>query len=401
MTFLRLDEAKMPSDYVGRKSFNTIFGESVVGTRQDDVSINFQYSNSTRDVTPTVSGSGTTSNSNQRATVSITGAVGSARLQTVDAIRYRPGHEVTSQFTAVFEGAQSGVNHYIGLLDTTDGIAWGMQDGVFGVWFIENSTETFVPQSAFNGDKLDGTGESGFVVDPTMMNIYQVQYGWLGIAPLILSIYTGSDTGWVRAHTFDFVNSQAIPHLRNPSLPISVLVRRLSGTGTDANLRTSSVRAGVVSGDLELNSSNRWFAFTSVDFPHVSTVRNNVFTLRNKATYQGLTNHIVVELGIVAFDNSTNKTVAFYGVDGATLAGNSPFTDIDTANSVMEVSTGGTLSGGTRGPSTIRRSNSDIRTDVRGTGILIYPGRTFTFETQSGAGTNGTVSISARWVERF
>lgn len=401
MSYIPIDQLLMPLDYAGRRSFNTIFGEAVVGWREDDISCQFQYSNSTVDVTAAVSGSGATSNSNQQAVVSITGAVGTSKLTSVDSVRYRPGHETTAQFTSVYNGAQVGVTQSHGLFNTSDGCGFGTEDGVFGVWLLDGGVRTFTPQSSWLGDKLNGSGPSGMTLVPTNMNIYQVQYGWLGIAPIIFSVFTGFLTGWKVVHWIDRVNTAAVPHLNNPTLPIAVEVKRTGGSGSAADIRTSSWRAGMTGGNSELNAANRWFSYTSLEFNVAAGVNNNVFTIRSKGTYQGVTNHIVSEVSIVAFDNSTNKTVAIYGNKGANLAGNSAYADINTANSVMEVSTGGTVTGGTRGPATVLKKDSDVRSDVRSTGILIYPGEAFTFELVPGAAAAGTVSFSVRWVERF
>jgi hypothetical protein len=388
-------------DFAGRRSFNTIFGEGVVGWHSDNISVMFQYNNSTRDVTPVVTGSGAVTNSNEQAVIGIGSAVGSATLTSLDAIRYRPGHEITSQFTSVYNGAQVGVNQYHGILNDADAATFGTKDGVFGTWFIEGGVSTFTPQSAWTGDKLNGLGTSGFNIDPTKKNIYMVQFGWLGIAPIIYSVYTGYLTGWRVAHVIDRVNTTTTPHLDNPSLPIAAKVTRTSGTGTAADIRTSSWRGGVTSGEEEDNASNRWNAYTTLDASITAGLaRNSVFTIKNAATFQGKTNHVVVELAIVTFDNSGNKTVAFFGVNNATLTGNSAYADVDANNSVISVSTGGIITAGTRGPATVIKSGGDRRTELLGTGIKIYPGQTFTFEAIAATFT-GTISLSARWVEKF
>lgn len=390
-----------PLDYAGRQQFNTVFGENIIGWRVDNISVQFQYGNSTRDVTPTTSGSGSVTNSDEMAVASVGSGVGNALIRSVDPIRYRPGHEMTSQFTSIYSGMQVGVNHYHGLINDQDGVGFGTKDGIFGIWFIQGGIETFTPQSDWRGDKCLNQDSNDFVLDPTKMNIYQVQYGWLGVAPIVFSIYTGFMTGWRVVHWIDRTNSNNTPHLNNPSLPVTMRVVRTSGTGTTADIRSSSWRGGVVAGEDESNSSNRWNSFTRLDHPFVDGVRNNVFTIQNKSTYLGKINHVVIELGVVAFTNTTNKTIAVYGTKGATLTGNSAYVDVSTQNSVVSISTGGSVTGGTRGPATVVQSSTGTRIDVLRTGIIIYPGETFTFDVEAGAGANGTVSISARWIEYF
>lgn len=41
------------------------------------------------------------------------------------------------------------------------------------------STDTFIPQSTWNGDKLDGTGASGVLLDPNKGNVFQIGIQYL------------------------------------------------------------------------------------------------------------------------------------------------------------------------------------------------------------------------------
>ncbi len=389
-------------DFAGRQSFNTVFGESVVGWHMDSISAQFQYNISSRDVSTQATGSGLVIHSSERAGASISTSVGDCTIQTVDSLRYRPGHEVTAQFTSVYVGAQVGVNHYHGVLNGADGFAFGTKDGVFGIWYLSSGVETFVPQSDWLGDKLDGSGDSGVTLDPTAMNLYQVQYGWLGIAPAVLSVYCGFSRGWCVVHWIDRTGMQSTPHIRNPALPLKMRTVRASGSGTAAAVYSASMRAGVTSGEGEDNASNRWFAETRLEASITGVnVRNNVFQLTNAATFQGKANHVTLELAVVTFDNSGNKTVAFFGTKGATVTGGSAAVLKDSTNSVVSVITGGTLTGGAQGPATVIKAGSDRRTDVLGTGIKVYPGETFAFEAVAASTFSGTISLSARWVEYF
>lgn len=83
------------------------------------------------------------------------------------------------------------------------------------------------------------------------------------------------------------------------------------------------------------------------------------------------------------------------------VTGGAALASVDATNSVMSIRTGGTITGGTQGPATVVRNGQDRRTEVLGTGIIIYPGEEFAFECFGGSGLTGAVSLSARWVERF
>lgn len=384
----------------GKQAMNTIFGEVTVGTRHDDVSCQFQYNNSTRDVLSTISGTGTTSNADSQAIVSSGTGVGEASIVSIDAVRYQPGHECLTMFTSGFIGTPD-ANSYMqhGLFSGEDGFWFGYKGTDFGVAMLRGGVETFYPQTAWNKDKLDGTGVTGFDLVPSNLNIYKISYGWLGIAPIFFSVYSGSDNGWVLCHVIDFVNTQSFPHILNPSLPVQAKCSRSSGTGNDLQIKTSSWRAGIVGEENELNSSSRVFSKTVIS-KIVSTTETPVITLRNNTTFQSKNNQVKIELMVVNFTTDGAKAVVFTGRKGATLTG-ATFNAVDVNNSTMSFDVAATsFTGGTEGAATVLGKVDRARTDVRGTGLVIYPGETFLI-TGKAAGTTSDVSVSVRWVEYF
>lgn len=376
-------------------------GEVVSAMRHDDISVNFQYGVSTYDTVDggVSTGTGGVATSKASAELSTGAGVGDAQIVSRDSIRYRAGNTCYAHTTAVFGTPQAGVNQYVGFLNESDGWSVGYQGLDFGLWFIEGSNVNFFPQDDFNVDKLDGTGPSGFDINPQAGNAYWLSFTWHGYLDLVLEVRT-SDGRWVTVHREIFVNDATETHLENPNLPITARVERESGSGDDVVLRTSSWRGGSISGHTVSNLSDRWFSHTELDVSIVSPPSNtNVFTVRNKSTYQTKLNHIAAELGVVSFVSSLNKTVSVYGTLNATLSGNGAFADIDTLNSVLEVSSGGTVSGGSRGPALVLGPGGDKRLDVRDTGIKLFPGQTFTFEVDPGSVAIGTISIAARFLE--
>ena len=394
-----------PTDHEGKSPMSTVFGEMQVGFKMDDVSLQFQYNNSTRDVTETISGTGVVGNSGSEANLNTGVGVGLASLTSRDAVRYRPGHEMIAMFTTHYDTPEVNVRMQHGLLNDADGVTFGFKDTDFGVYFLENSNETFTAQSAWNVDKLDGSGPSRHLLNPQALNIYKISLGWLGIAPIMFSVYAGYVKGWVLCHVIDLANVSATPHLKNPSLPVKAVVERTSGTGADLHLHTSSWRAGVVAGQAEKGASNRWFSTgaTLVLANWTGTTYGHLFSIQSKGTYQGKVNHILSELGVASFATDATKNVEFVGIINGVLAGNTAFADIDTANSVMSVSTGGTVVGTTSGASTVLAKVEGRRADLLDTGITIHPGDIFSLGVRraGGGAIVGEASGDFRWVEYF
>lgn len=392
----------MFTDEADRVGMVSMTGEMHVGFKMDDVSVNFQYGISPRDVIDggTSTGTGSVGTFKSTATVSTGTGVGSASLQSVDAVRYRAGHESNTALSVVFGTPEVNVNQYAGFQNSQDGWSVGYNGLDFGLWFIEGTNVNFIPQSTWNLDRIDGSGvvnDSGYHINPQTGQLYRLSFTWHGFLDLVLEVRT--DKGrWIPCHKEVFVNSAIETHLENPNLPVMVKVERTSGTGSDITVKTGSWRAGVIAGVEERNNSDRWFAYTRLDAT-IANDNNNVFAITNKATYQGKPNHISLELGVVTFVSDLNKTVAVYGNSGGVITGGTDIGDVDSTSSVVSIVQGGTVEGGSRGPATIIRAGGDRRTDVRDTGIILHPGQTFIFEVVPGAAVNGTFSLSARWRE--
>lgn len=387
------------SDRYGRTAVVSSTGELLVGSRIDSISINFQYGISTMDVKNggVVTGTGAVGQSGSMATISPGTGVGSATLESRAAVRYKSGHESYSSQSVVFAVPEVNVNQYCGFLNGDDGFCIGYQGLVPGLWFIEGGNVNFIPKDQWNIDPMDGTGPSRYILNMQVGQVPQLKFVWHGLRNMTLEIVSESGESYP-CHVLTFINESTETHLENPTLPCAVKIERTSGTGAPLILKTGSWRAGVVSGAGGVTEGERWINYTILDRALIASVRNNIFTVRNNSTYGGKINHVPYELGVVTFVSDANKTMAIYGTYDAVLSGNTAFVNIDTINSPLSVSTGGNITGGTRGPSTVLKPAQDRRTEVRGTGINIYPGQTFTFEVDAGPALNGTVSISSRFV---
>lgn len=397
-----LPAASSVVDNAGRQAVVSLSGELVTGQRADDVSINFQYGISTFDIVAggAVTGTGVVGTSGAMATVATGTGVSTAELVSRDSIRYRSGHESYCSPSIVFATPEVNVNQYIGVLNDDDGLALGYQGLTPGIWFLEGSNTIFVAQADWNIDPLDGSGASGYTLNFQAGQVPDFKYVWHGFKNLTVEIVT-DDGLTLQAHKFKFANTATEVHFENPSLPVKMKIERTAGTGANLIMYTGSWRAGVIAGREEDNASNRWFSEVVLDFPLVSSVRNNVMTVRNKAVYQGKTNHIIAELGVATLVNDGNKAVGVYGTSNGTLSGAGAYQDFDTLNSVLEWNTGGVVTGvtGVRGPSTVLRAGADRDTDVLGTGVKVYPGDSFTFDVDPGGAINGNFQLAARFVE--
>lgn len=411
------------TDFSGRQSYSTIYGEQVVGSHIDDISIQFQYNNSTNDLTIfTPTGTGSQSNNLSMMRVSAGTGVGDQRVESLGSVRYRPGHEVITHFTARFVGADLNVDHHIGIGDEEDEVSIGSQDGVFGVVFKENSNSTFIPQSSFSSDKIDGSkglnNSSGFKLVEENLNTFMITYGWLGTTPISYYVYGGFSLGWILFHTIDVSNIDQEPHLQNPSLPMHIEVTRSAGTGAESYVETASWRAGAVGGGVEEdNTSNRWSSFFNIDVNVISTAGtgSHMISMRSKSLFQGKTNHVrsLVQSFILASSHNKDLIVAAYptailrandAVFAAAL--DAAYVDVDTENSVLQVAKlpvsvdiSGLLESDIVDLALVQALRINSTPNVKG--FNIYPTSEFSIVILPPGSGTGTVSLQGQFKELF
>jgi hypothetical protein len=141
---------------------------------------------------------------------------------------YAAGYEVYSDFTVAFSAGVAGTYQRIGLYDAVNGFALGFNGTSFGVWSRTSGVDTFVAQAAFNGDALTGNSSSSFTrggapeaLNPLVTNVFRIRFGWLGSAPVMFDVMA-ADGQFVTFHTLRYPNSQVLPSITNPNLPMTV-----------------------------------------------------------------------------------------------------------------------------------------------------------------------------------
>jgi len=394
-------------DFEGKAAHNTVFGELTTGERVDDISVQLQYSLSAFDFADPagdLTGTGSVIHSGSEGFVSSGVGVGTAKLVTKDSLRYRPGHEFLSMFTSTFTTGEPNTFQHHGLLNDTDGYYIGYDEADFSVFRLNDSVETPIHQSAFNKDKLDGTGDSGFTLDPTKKNFYKISGGWLGIAPCFFSVYTGAENGWVVFHIIDLVNSQVGPIIQNPSLPITFECGRTSGTGADLRVATSSMRAGVVGESDEDNNSNRRFGDFILNFTVAAGTITHLMALKPRATYHGKSNHVRSVVEIIVSTNQTNKDLVFkaYAPSSITLSTPLIYSDFNTEESVIQISkTAATITELSPATDVAVVLANNFRDNIEVKGFNLYNGDEAIFAVETGPGGGGDVSLQLNWRDEF
>jgi len=190
-------------------------------------------------------------------------------------------------------------------------------------------TETFIAQTAWNGDKMDGTGNSGATLDPTKGNVYQIGIQYLGYGAITFQVETsasGNNAIFVTCHTLALPNTLTTTSFRNPSFPFTASAYS-AGSTTDLTIKIGSF-AGFIEGEKKLHGirSSYYGQSTAVD---AATYRA-LFTIMNKRVFAGIANQAVVNLLSASGAIKHTSPVIMYLIKNGTLAGNPNFVNYST-----------------------------------------------------------------------
>jgi hypothetical protein len=181
-----------------------------------------------------------------------------------------------------------------GGFDDNDGVFFELQGTTLNA-VIRNSTsgsvvETRVPSTAWSGDRLDGTGLSGYAISLTGINVYWIDYQWLGAGRVRFGVFA-PDGSRVTCHAFQNAGANPLPYMRTGTLPVALENVNTGATGSSSELR--SVCAAVYTeGDF---ADYAFWRFADVDASLAAVTTDAVaFSIRTLATYNGKHNSVVV-----------------------------------------------------------------------------------------------------------
>ena len=175
-------------------------------------------------------GTGTSSFLSNEATVQleVTGAgVGSVIRQTYRSFPYQPGKGLLILTTFVMDSSTSAnLTQQVGYYNTQNGVFFKRTGSTNSFVLRSNSTPTpgtpsdtrIVNQSSWNGDKLDGTGDSGFTLDTTKAQILWMDFEWLGVGSIRCGFII--DGQYIVCHTFTNANEISSVYMTTAILPV-------------------------------------------------------------------------------------------------------------------------------------------------------------------------------------
>lgn len=234
---------------------------------------------------------------------------------------------------------------------------------------------------------------SGF--DPTQLNLYQIEYGYLGAAGLRFSIYNPNRDKFELVHSIKWANTHTTPNLGNPSLKIGWTAASLGST-TALTVTGASMFAGIQGEEISKDPAKATYSQEAT----IGTTSTNIITIKNRIIYGTRFNLGDISPLSVSIDNDHNKGIIVEIIQDATISGTQNFQYYDEANSIALIDTSGTVvsNGRILNVFTVGAGlSADI--DLSMLSVILHPESTLTVavRTVSGSATNTTAAIT--WQE--
>ena len=152
---------------------------------------------------------------------------------------YQPGKSLLNLNTFVMDTAQTNLAQRVGMFDNDNGIYFEKTGSTLN-WVRRTSTsgssvDNPIAQSSWNGDKLDGSGASGYTLDTTKACIMFMDFEWLGMGSVRCGFVI--DGKFIVAHTFLNANNLDTVYIRTANLPIRDMIIALDTLDSTATLQ--------------------------------------------------------------------------------------------------------------------------------------------------------------------
>lgn len=244
---------------------------------------------------------------------------------------YQPGKSQLILISFKLNGTQANADKRVGYFDDRNGV-FLLYDDAGELSFVERRYVTGSPvdfpeaQSAWNVDRCDGTGPSGFDINASATQLMFIDFQWLGVGRVRVGFV--HDGKYILAHEFYHSNTLTTVYWSNPALPVRAEIRNTGAlaAATDFDFICSSVQS-------EGGYSEAGFDFSA--HTAVRAIGNPpntlpVMAIRLANTFKGDLNRVLVRLGSIQGYSQTGG----YRLDVIRLASHTQLTSTDVGGIV-------------------------------------------------------------------
>lgn len=197
----------------------------------------------------TASGGTVTYNSNSSTfSLAVSGSGSTVIRETTRTFIYQPGKSLLVMNTFAMNTPTTGITQRVGYFNSQNGIFFEV-DGTTKNLVIRSYSsgtvvENRVAQTAWNGDKLDGTGPSGYTLYPARTQIFWTDIEWLGVGSVRCGFVINGQ--FILCHTFNHANQtgNTTTYMSTACLPCRYEITTTSTAGTMTQVCSTVISEG-------------------------------------------------------------------------------------------------------------------------------------------------------------
>jgi hypothetical protein len=173
-----------------------------------------------------------------------------------------------------------------------------------------DGTETFIPQTSWNLDKMNGdmslNNPSAVNLDPSKYNVYCIGLNYSGIGSIIFQILADppnfeNSPNWTTVHIIKTPNSLSSTPVGNPSFPFTMSAYKTTNNITDISVYCASIIGGIEGKIIRHGPRLSYRAIADV-----SNTKGAVLLIKNSILFNNIPNQSVINLkNLVASANSS------------------------------------------------------------------------------------------------
>ena len=201
------------------------------------------------------------------------------------------------------------------------------------------STVTFISQSSWNIDKMDGTGQSRMLLDKQKGNVYQVGFQYLGFGNAFFAIEDPETGRPAPVHMIKNANARTTPVLKNPQVSTRAVSVNIGGT---SNVTLKTVSMASFTEGLTKKLDPRYALSFEIDGVDTNGVYQPIGAIKVNRVYNGLTCFGEIDLlrigaANISTQQAKNLTVSLF--KNVPLSGTPIFRYLSETNSLISYAT--------------------------------------------------------------
>lgn len=175
---------------------------------------------------------------------------------------------------------------------------------------VAHSANTIL-QDDWNIDTLKGNGPSGMILDPSKLNVYQINFRWLGAGEIRFAIENSINGDVVFFHHYHYSNRYTVPHLNNPSFKIGYISAATGGPSSNVSVRGASMM-GAIEGLVNVAGSTGAVGADATGTTFSSGTLHHILSLRSRLTFKDKINLRATKLKRLSIAADSTKPVILY-----------------------------------------------------------------------------------------